>query len=226
MLFNPDLKAVFFDMDGVLFDSMPHHALAWTKAMRELGIPFTEYDAYMHEGRTGASTINEFFLRHKQREATKEEVETIYRRKSELFEQYPISKEIPFAYEMLQKVKAASLDICLVTGSAQITLLDNLDNYFPDIFQPDRMVTALDVKKGKPNPEPYLMALQKTGVLPSQAVVVENAPLGVQAAKAAGIFTVAINTGILEDDVLRQAGADVVCSGGMRELYETWILTA
>jgi beta-phosphoglucomutase-like phosphatase (HAD superfamily) len=72
------------------------------------------------------------------------------------------------------------------------------------------MVTAYDVKKGKPDPEPYLMALEKAGLQPNEAMVVENAPLGVRSAKGAGIFTVAVNTGILSDDDLWQAGADVV----------------
>ncbi|MDR1698881.1 MAG: HAD-IA family hydrolase [Prevotellaceae bacterium] len=222
MKINLDLKAVFFDMDGVLFDSMPNHARSWIKAMQELDIPFTEYDAYLHEGRTGASTINTYFLRYKNREATVEEQQSIYRKKTEYFEKFPPVGRMKYAYELLQKVKAEGLDICVVTGSAQMSLLDHLNDYFPNIFQPDRLVTALDVKFGKPSPEPYLMALQKTGVAPSQAVVVENAPLGVQSAKAAGIFTIAVNTGILEDEVLRRAGADIVYSGGMKELYERW----
>ena len=72
------------------------------------------------------------------------------------------------------------------------------------------MVTGFDVKHGKPHPEPYLMGLQKAGIQASEAVVVENAPLGVEAAHAAGIFTIAVNTGPLPDDILRQSGADVV----------------
>ena len=89
------------------------------------------------------------------------------------------------------------------------------------------MVTAFDVKHGKPYPEPYLMGLEKAGralglttPLPaSQAVVVENAPLGIQAAKAAGIFCIAVNTGPLEDQILYDAGADIVLPG-MAELAE------
>ena len=59
------------------------------------------------------------------------------------------------------------------------------------------MVTAFDVKKGKPDPEPYLIALRKSGVKPNEAFVVENAPLGVRSSVAAGLFTFAVNTGIL-----------------------------
>ena len=53
-----ELKATLFDMDGVLFDSMKNHATAWNKAMKLYNMTLTEEEAYMHEGRTGASTIN------------------------------------------------------------------------------------------------------------------------------------------------------------------------
>ena len=72
------------------------------------------------------------------------------------------------------------------------------------------MVTAYDVVKGKPNPEPYLMGLKKAGVEREKAIVLENAPLGVEAGRAAGIFTIAVNTGPLSEEELYQAGADIV----------------
>ena len=72
------------------------------------------------------------------------------------------------------------------------------------------MVTAFDVKYGKPHPEPYLIALKKARVEPWQALVIENAPLGIRSSVQAGIFTVAVNTGVLEDKVLSDAGASVV----------------
>ena len=53
-----DLKAVLFDMDGVLFNSMPNHAYSWHKVMERMGFGLSEEEAYMHEGRTGADTIN------------------------------------------------------------------------------------------------------------------------------------------------------------------------
>ena len=112
--------------------------------------------------------------------------------------------------EVLEKVKSLGLEIYIVTGSGQASLLDTLNHYFPNTFYKEKMVTAYDVKKGKPDPEPYLMALEKAGLQANEAIVVENAPLGVRSAKGAGIFTIAVNTGILKDDDLWQAGADVV----------------
>lgn len=109
----------------------------------------------------------------------------------------------------------------VVTGSGQLSLLDKLNHYFPDIFQRELMVTAFDVKYGKPNPEPYLMALQKAGIQANEAVVIENAPLGVRAGVAAGIFTIALNTGPLPDEVLLQEGANILFPS-MAAFNENW----
>ena len=90
------------------------------------------------------------------------------------------------------------------------------------------MVTGNDcpIGKGKPHPYPYLKGLEKAGnIRPEEAIVIENAPLGVKAAKAAGIFTVAVNTGPLDPQVLKDAGADIVL-GSMTELAEKVVAIA
>lgn len=69
-----DLKAVLFDMDGVLFDSMPNHAESWHKIMKRFGFGLSREEAYMHEGRTGASTINIVSRRERGHDATEEEI--------------------------------------------------------------------------------------------------------------------------------------------------------
>ena len=214
-------KAVFFDMDGVLFDSMKFHASAWVKALHEKGLPFTEYDAYMNEGRTSESTIDEIFIKEYNRNATEQEKEDIYRAKTEFFEACGKVEQIAFSSELLTKVKAQNLQIFVVTGSGQASLLDNLEENFPGIFAKEKMVTAYDVSKGKPHPEPYLTALEKSGVKPWEAVVVENAPLGVESATAAGIFTFGVNTGPLKPEVLTESGAAIVFDG-MEELLSEW----
>ena len=81
--------------------------------------------------------------------------------------------------------------------------------------------SAFDIKFGKPNPDPYLMALEKGGLKPNEAIVIENAPLGVQAGVAAGIFTIAVNTGPLPDQVLLDAGANLLFHS-MPEFNEAW----
>lgn len=215
------LKAVLFDMDGVLFDSMPNHAYAWSHSMTQFGLHMSPEEAYMHEGRTGAGTINILAQKYWKRDATEEEKQRIYKAKSELFSKCPEAPQMPGAYELLKKVKADGCTPIIVTGSGQQSLLDRLNHNFPGIFHRDLMVTSFDVKYGKPNPEPYLMGLQKGGIAPWEGIVVENAPLGIQAASAAHIFTIAVNTGPLPDQVLLDAGADLLFPS-MHALCEHW----
>ena len=128
---------------------------------------------------------------------------------------------MPGALDLLQQVKADGLMRVIVTGSGQRSLLDRLNHHFPDMFARELMVTAFDVKLGKPNPEPYLMALQKAGVAPDEAIVIENAPLGVRASVAAGIFTVAVNTGPLPESALLDEGANILFPS-MQALADEW----
>jgi len=218
-VFNP--KAIFFDMDGVLFDSMKNHASAWVDALRKSGLPFTEKEAYMNEGRTGASTIDGVFNEIYGRPATENEKQKIYKLKSVFFESAGITERMPFALELLNKIKSQGFEIFVVTGSGQASLIDNLDENFPGIFQKNKMVTAFDVKFGKPHPEPYLKALKKSGLQPWEVIVIENAPLGVESSTSAGLFTIAINTGPLNPEILKENGANLVLDG-MKELFEQW----
>ena len=216
------IKAVLFDMDGVLYDSMPNHAKAWSTAVTEFGLSMSPHEAYLHEGRTGHGTINILAQRHWGRNATTEEMEGIYAAKSALFNTCPEPQPMPGAAQLLQSIRSLGLTIVLVTGSAQHSLLTRLAHDFPGIFSAERMVTAFDVKHGKPHPEPYLMGLEKAGVSASEAIVIENAPLGVEAAHAAGIYTIAVNTGPLSPKVLLDAGADIVLprEGGFAQALE------
>jgi HAD superfamily hydrolase (TIGR01509 family) len=175
----------------------------------------------MHEGRTGADTINIISRRERGCDASDEEIKAIYAAKSEEFNKLPSAQRMPGALEVLQKIKADGLTRMVVTGSGQVSLLERLNKNFPDIFQKELMVTAFDIKFGKPNPDPYLMALEKGGLKPNEAIVIENAPLGVQAGAAAGIFTIAVNTGPLPDNVLWEAGANLLFHS-MPEFNEAW----
>lgn len=219
--FSQRLRAVLFDMDGVLYDSMPSHAKAWHRAMAHFGYDLPEQEAYMHEGRTGASTINIVSRRQRGVEESEERIQEIYRVKSQFFNEYPPAEPMPGALELLRKLQARGLKILIVTGSGQTSLLDRLNHHFPGVFCRELMVTAFDVKHGKPAPEPYLMGLQKGGLRAEECVVVENAPLGVRAAKAAGIFTIAVNTGPLPDSALADEGADLLFPS-MQALCDAW----
>ncbi len=216
-----DVKAALIDMDGVLFDSMPYHAQAWVEVMADYGFPFTREDAYMNEGRTGKSTINELSMRLRGHGITDEEVAAMYAAKTKRFNTYPKPEPMPGAASLLRQLQRSGISPVLVTGSGTATLLDRLEKSYPGVFVKERMVTGFDVRYGKPNPEPYLMGLKKGGVEPWQAFVVENAPLGVKAGVAAGVFTIAVNTGPLADEVLLREGANLLFHS-MEEFSESW----
>ncbi len=161
-------KAVLFDMDGVLYDSMPNHVVAWCNSMAQFGITMNTHDAYATEVFDGVK-------------------------------------------ELMQKITEAGMTVIVVTGSGQRPLIQRLLEDFSEFLTEDHIITAYDVKRGKPNPDPYLMGLQRAGNLqPWEAIVVENAPLGVRAGVAAGIFTVAVNSGPLPDEALANEGANLV----------------
>jgi HAD superfamily hydrolase (TIGR01509 family) len=201
------IKAVLFDMDGILYDSMPFHVRAWSEIAAKYHLNHTPEDFYLFEGRTGGSTLDMLFRSTFGRDAADEEKKNIYQEKTNLFNQLNTGRIMPGAQEVLKQVKAQGLKSLLVTGSGQHSLIDKLDQDFPGCFKREEMVTAFDVQYGKPHPEPYLAGLLKAGAEAREAVVIENAPLGIRSAAAAGIFTAAVNTGPLPDKILRDEGA-------------------
>ncbi len=204
-------KAVFFDQDGVLFNSMPYHAASWEWAMQKHGLPFTKNQTYRNEGRTGASVINEAHRLVHGTDASPELIEAVYADKSARFNELTggkLPELIPGIREVLAYLKSRGVQCWVVTGSGQRSLLDNLRNTFPDTFT--GVISAFDVQHGKPHPEPYLKAWERCGFAKNECMVVENAPLGVRAGKAAELFTAAVNTGILPDEALWEEHADVV----------------
>ena len=203
------MRAYFFDMDGVLFDSMPNHAIAWEEVMKQHQLPFTAYDCYLNEGRTGESVIREAMWKARNRDATPEEIATIYAEKSAYFtmleQKAGGTPTIPGVADVLRYVETLGDQIWVVTGRGMRSLLDNLNFALPAVFQRDRMITAFDVEKGKPDPEPYLKAWERSGLKKEQCFVVENAPLGIRSGKAAGLTVYAVNTGVLTKEDLAQA---------------------
>ena len=215
------LRAVLFDMDGVLFDSMPYHADAWSRVMTDAGFLFSREDVYMNEGRTGADTINTASIAQFGHPSTPEQIEALCKAKCDIFATYPPPPRMPAAFELVQKVKSCGLTPMIVTGSGTPTLLDRIQSNFPGLFDERHIVTSFNVKRGKPHPDPYLLALEKGGFRPNEAIVVENAPLGVTAGVAAGLFTIAANTGPLSDNILSDAGASLVFPS-IQALCDEW----
>ncbi len=206
--FSP--KAVLFDMDGVLYNSMPLHASSWHKSMETFGLNMPMNDAYRYEGMRGVETIKLLARKQWQRELSDEEAQHMYEVKSEYFSHFPAPRKMHGINHLMQQIQDAGLTIGIVTGSGQHTLLDKLENTFYVHIERKHIVTSYDVTHGKPAPDPYIKGMEKVGTKPWETIVVENAPLGIQAAVAAQCFTIAVNTGPLPNQELQDAGADIV----------------
>lgn len=205
------IKSALIDMDGVLYDSMPFHARSWHRLFLDLGVANSNPDEYyLYEGMKGSDTIGMILKRELNQDTTEEERIAIYNQKTELFKDLGKAPQMQGASDMLHALKDLGLNTVLVTGSAQGTLLNNIETDYPGFFPQERRVTALDVKNGKPHPEPYLRGLEKAGVKAEEAIVIENAPLGVRAGKAAGIFTIAVTTGPIPREAFEKEGADLI----------------
>ncbi len=215
-------RAVLFDMDGVLYNSMPNHAVAWQESMKRFGIHFTAADSYATEGARGIDTIRRFVREQQGKDISTEEAQRMYDVKTDLFNNMPVAEIFPGVRELMRKITADGMTVGVVTGSGQRPLIKRLLDDFGEFLTENHIVTAYDVERGKPNPDPYLMGLAKVGGLkPWQGIVVENAPLGVRAGVAAGIFTVAINSGPLPDAALADERADIVLQS-MQDLCAVW----
>lgn len=215
------LKGIFFDMDGVLYNSMPLHARSWIQTFAEFGLTLPEVEPYMNEGSTAYFTVHRMFLKYLNQEATPEICEQIKNRKHEVMGNMPQAEILQPMPELLKIVTTQNIDCWVVTGSAQTKLIERLVTEFQGSLQLNKMITAHDVKNGKPHPEPYLNAMKMSGYQKNSSIVIENAPLGVESAKAAGLFTIAVNTGPLDSSILKNAGADIVLSG-TEELKSLW----
>ena len=214
-----DFRCVLFDMDGVLYNSMPNHAIAWVKALKEFGIHFTPEDSYATEGARGVDTIRAYAKKQLNKDLTEEQAQKIYDVKTRNFHELPTAEIFGGVKDLMRLIKSEGLQICVVTGSGQRPLFKRLLDDFGEFIDDNHIVTAYDVKRGKPNPDPYLMGLKKCGdVKPSEGIVVENAPLGIRAGVAAGCYTVAINSGPLPDSALLAEHPNVLFKS-IREFY-------
>lgn len=203
-------KAVFFDQDGILYNSMPYHAKSWAWAMTKHGLPYTEMECYRNEGRTSTGVIQELHERLYGTPATQELVKTIYADKSAHFTEMTSGFPgiIPDVDRVLRFLHENGVQCWVVTGSGQPDLINRLNKTFDYPFH--GIISSFDCVKGKPDPEPYLKAWERCGFKKEECAVVENAPLGVRAGKAAELFTIAVNTGILPDEELAAEHADII----------------
>ena len=144
------------------------------------------------------------------KDASPELIEAIYKDKTEHFTQMTggFPGIIPNVDKVLYFLRSQGVQCWVVTGSGQRNLINALNKTFDNVFT--GIISSFDVTKGKPDPEPYLKAWERSGFKKEECMVVENAPLGVRAAKAAGLYTFAVNTGPLPDEELWDEKADEV----------------
>lgn len=203
------IKAALVDCDGVLYDSMKHHSLAWVRLLADNGIACTCDEFYQAEGMVGTEIIKAKIKHATGRTITNEEAHALYKVKGRYFHELGEVAMIPGTHDVLTHLKQRGIASVLVTGSQQVSLLNRIEIDYPGIFG-NRRVTGHDVQHGKPHPEPYLKGADYASVKPHECIVLENAPLGIQSAHAAGCFAIGINTGPLSNEDLYGAGADIV----------------
>ena len=204
-----DISAALIDCDGVLYDSMKYHTQAWVKLMKKNGIKCTRDEFYEMEGMTGSEIIKMKFKTGAGKNITDDEAHALYGVKTRYFRELGEAPVMPGAVRVLQALKDADVDRVLVTGSQQDTLLERIEKDFSGLFG-EAKVTGHDVRRGKPNPEPYLKGMAAAGRKSNECIVIENAPLGCQAAHAAGCFTIGVTTGPIPEKDMLKAGADLV----------------
>jgi sugar-phosphatase len=188
-------NALLFDMDGVLIDSTPAVARVWHKWAVERGFNPAEVVSRAH-GRPSLTTVREY-LPGADYEAENREVE---RREIEDLEGVI---PLPGAVDLLASLPQHRWTI--VTSCTR--RLAEVRLRAAGLPIPQRMITSNDVANGKPHPEPYSKAATLLSFSSRDCIVVEDAPAGIEAGKAAGARVIAFTTTVQPSEV-RQAGAD------------------
>ena len=190
------MRAVLFDVDGVLVDSYAAHRRSWQRLAAEEGLPFSAEEFRRSFGRTSRESIA-FFWPGRASEAARLDA-----RKEELF-RAEISERFPTmdgASELVQALHAAGFALAVASSAPP----ENVELTIQRLGVRGCLaaaVTGRDVSRGKPDPQVFLLAAARLGVPPERCVVVEDAPVGVAAAHAGGMKAVALlSTGRRRED--------------------------
>jgi sugar-phosphatase len=189
--------AVLFDMDGVLVDSTPAVARVWSIWARKHGFDPDKVVREAH-GRPSIATIREL-LPLGDHEAENREVERLE------IEDIADVVALPGAFDLLRAIPEARWTI--VTSASRA--LAEVRLRAAGLPVPKHMVTASDLQRGKPSPDPYLKGAEVLGISPTDCVVAEDAASGVRSGKSAGARVLAMRTTSTEAELL-SAGADWV----------------
>ena len=188
-------SALLFDMDGVLIDSTPAVARVWASWARERGFDPEEVVRKAH-GRPSISTVRDYLP------DGDHEAENIIIEQREIDDMGGVVP-LPGAFELLS---ALPLDRWAIVTSCTRPLAEARLTA-AGLPRPRTFVTSTDVTHGKPSPEPYIKGAEILGFKPADCVVVEDAPAGIRAGKAAGSSVIGLRT-MLRDSELQTLGAD------------------
>ena len=184
---NGEFSAYLFDCDGTIADSMPLHFVAWRDALAAWRCEFSEELFYSWGGLSVTDIVNLLNDMY----GMKMPIEEVLRRKEQFYlECLPALKAVP---EVLEHIRSSyrRIPLAVVSGSkresvtASLTSLGLLEKF-------DVLVCAEDYARGKPDPEPFLLAASKLGVNPHTCLVFEDTDMGIEAAQSAGMATVRI----------------------------------
>ena len=215
-------KAVFFDMDGVILESMSFHVRAWQEVLNEKGVSVPEELIYLNEGAIEPKTAIAIFEKNGL-PMDEDGFKCIFRRQMEIFttSYQPMVHPYPEVPGLIGRLSDQGVKMALVTSSHMEVVKKVLPQKILDLMS--YVVTGDEGLRRKPFPDPYLSAMQGLGFSADSCLVVENAPAGIAAAKAASLKCVAITT-TLEPE--RLSHADVVLSSH-RELeayLSNWVM--
>ncbi|ADL08503.1 beta-phosphoglucomutase [Thermosediminibacter oceani] len=197
----PVYKAAVFDLDGVIADTARFHYLAWKKLADELGIYFDEKINERLKG-VGRMESLEMILEKSPRKFTREEKEHLAEKKNgyykDMIEKMTQEDLLPGAGELILALKGRGVKIALASASRNAPIvLKRLG--IEELF--DYVVDAARIKRGKPDPEIFLVAAENLGLKPGECVGMEDSTAGIEAIKRAGMFAV----GIGDPQILKKA---------------------
>jgi beta-phosphoglucomutase family hydrolase len=180
-------KAYLFDCDGTIADSMPLHYRAWKRALGEWNCEFDEKRFYEWGGMPIAEIIATLNREH----GLHMPVPQVAERKENLY--YELLRELRAVPEVLEHIEDGhgQIPFAVVSGSTRESVIASL-NALKLLDRFDTLICAGEYQKSKPDPEPFLLAAKKLGVLPEECLVFEDTDMGVQAARAAGMAWVKV----------------------------------
>lgn len=186
-----DAEAVIFDMDGVLVDTAEAHCASWQRLAAEFGIEISPEEFLKTFGRPTREIIRMRFPDH----LTDEDIRRLDESKEAHYRDLAADrvKLIPHALDLLERLQEAGIAMAVGSSAPPENVEQVLDLFSLHPFF-GTAVNGRDVSRGKPDPEVFLLAAERLGVNPARCAVIEDAPAGIQAARAAGMTAIALTT--------------------------------